>query len=780
VASRTIREDEPATPASRAAMHAIRTPADPRTALLDRMSTFVLTVDAAGNIAYANAAAARALGAEAESPVGLPISLIAPEMVGTSWSAFFATLRASGVITTDTRLRALDGGDVAVEVTAELLGFGDSELCALFARQRRPADGPSAQQRFFQFAIEHHPDGVYCIDRQGKITYVNQSACALLGYSRAELESMRVFDINPALDPDRWDQLWDALLEERSRTIRSAHVTKDGRNVPLEVSSSLFEIDGKQFSCAFARDITSDWAVEESRQRDHALLESLIDTAPVMVLILDADGRIVRFNAYTERCTGYQLEEVRGHSWVGAMVAEEDRAEVSRLLRESMAGASMKGAVFRVRTRAGALREVVWYGQLLVDPASGSVGLLAVGQDLTEQRDLEQRLRQAEKMEAIGRLAGGIAHDFNNQLTAIMGWTDVLGREVEGRPQLVECTDRIMVAVRRACDLTSQLLAYSRKGKYVTRSVDLHELVHEVVAILRRSLDKRIEIRLDLAAEAPFTMGDPTQLGNAMLNLALNARDAMPDGGTLRFATRQTVIGEEGLAATGVPDLEAGTFVELTVSDTGTGMDTETQRHMFEPFFTTKEEGRGTGLGLAAVYGTVKNHRGTIGISSALGRGTAVRICLPITRPDVREPVAPRPTTSLMIESPRVLLVDDEDLVRDIMTRFLHHLGCRVTSFNNGFDAVEHYRVNAASIDVVILDMVMPLLDGKSTFHALRRINPEVRIILASGYSVDGDAQTLIEAGAAAFLQKPFRLATLAEALACAAPAGHASTHVAS
>jgi len=761
-------------------MHSLRTPADPRTALLDRMSTFVLTVDAAGNITYANAAAVRALGADEDSPVGLPISLIAPELVGASWSAFLATMRAGGVITRDTRLRGLDGSDLTAEVTAELLGFGDSELCALFARTRRSTAVPSAQQQFFQFAIEHHPDGVYCIDRHGKITYVNQAACALLGYSRSELESMRVFDVNPALDPDRWDQLWDALLEERSRKIQSAHLAKDGRMIPLEVSSSLFEIDGKQFSCAFVRDITEQRAGDEARQREHGLIESLIDTAPVMVLMLDADGCIVRFNACTERSTGYRLEEVRGRSWVDLMVAEEDRGEVSRLLRESLAGASLKGAVYRLRTSAGALREVVWYGQLLADPASGSVGLLAVGQDLTEQRDLEQRLRQAEKMEAIGRLAGGIAHDFNNQLTAIMGWTDVLGREVEGRPELLECTDRIMVAVRRACDLTSQLLAYSRKGKYVTKAVDLHELVHEVVAILRRSLDKRIEIRLDLGAETPFTPGDPTQLGNAMLNLALNARDAMPDGGTLRFATRLTAMGEDRLAAAGTPEPETGTFVELTVSDTGTGMDAKTQRHMFEPFFTTKEEGRGTGLGLAAVYGTVKNHRGTIGITSALGRGTTVRICLPITRPNVREAFVPRPTTILPTESPRVLLVDDEDLVRDILTRFLHHLGCQVTSFKNGFDAVDHYRVNAASIDVVILDMVMPLLDGKSTFHALRRINPDVRIILASGYSIDGEAQTLIDEGAAAFLQKPFRLATLADALATAGSSGRPATHVAS
>jgi two-component system cell cycle sensor histidine kinase/response regulator CckA len=745
--------------------------ADPPPALLDRIPTVVLTIDAGGNVIYANGAALSHLGAGADSPVGLPVAVLAPDLIRGAWPAFAATLRATGKLTVETGLRSVDGRLVPVEVTAELIGSGGTEQCALFAVVLRRDPGLVRQQRFVEFSIERLSDAVFCIRHDGRIAYVNQAACKALGYTREELDTMSIFDIDPALGVERWSRLWQLLLQEKRRTTDSAHLTKDGRIVPVEVTCSLFELDGEQFSCAFARDVTERKATEEARQREHAFVESLIDTAPIMVVVLDAEGHIVRFNDCAERITGYELEEVLGESWIATLVPEEDRASVADLLLDAMCGAGMRGVVYRVRTKAGGLRDVLWYDQLLADPESGTVGLLAIGQDVTEQRDLEQRLRQAEKMEAIGRLAGGIAHDFNNQLTAIMGWTDVLSHEAASAPELIECTDRIMVAVRRACDLTSQLLAYSRKGKIkgVTTAVDLHELVHEVVAILRRSLDKRIAIQLDLAAETSRTVGDPSQLGNALLNLALNARDAMPSGGTLRFATRTTVIPSGAPQAAGMPEVEPGRYVELTVADTGTGMNEETQKHVFEPFFTTKEEGRGTGMGLAAVYGTVKNHRGTIAISSAVAAGTTIRIGLPLIASDAAGPVEPAPMPGLPIAPLRVLLVDDDDLVREIVTRLLRQLGCQVVSFASGFDAVEHFRANASAVDVIVLDMVMPLLDGKSTFQALRRIAPDVRVVLVSGYSIDGEAQSLIEAGIAVFLQKPFRLATLADALARAA-----------
>ncbi|HEX2661153.1 MAG TPA: PAS domain S-box protein [Polyangia bacterium] len=740
---------------------------DPRRALLEHVPLIVLTVDADGRVDYANSVATRALGSSVRSPLGQRIGLFAPDLVGpaSSWSAFAETTRRSGRTTRHGRLRALDGRVVPAELTIEWLTFGGVDMLAVFARDLRNDAGWDQDQRFARFSLDQLPEAVYCIRGDGSFTYVNQAACDMLGFSREELLAKGIFGINPALAADRWDKLWQALLQQRKRSFKSAHLTKDGRLIHVEIQSSLFEVAGESFSCCFSRDITEQQSSEEARQRDQAFVEGLVDTAPVMVVVLDSQGRLVRFNRCAERITGYRSEDVLGQRWLELMVAEPDRAQVATLMRESMAGGTMRGTVYNITTRDGGVRQILWNDQLLAGQTAGSVGLLAIGQDVTEQRGLEQRLRQAEKMEAIGRLAGGIAHDFNNQLTAIMGYADVLAGELESNPDLAACTTAIMTAVRRSCDLTSQLLAYSRKGKYVTSPVDLHDLVHEVVSILERSLDKRIVIRLDLAAPVPRTMGDPTQLGNALLNLALNARDAMPDGGTLTFATRAVVINQREAAAH-QHEIDAGAFVKLTVSDTGTGMDEETQRHLFEPFFTTKEEGRGTGLGLAAVYGTVKSHRGTISVASTVGFGTSVRICLPVTHLAESDLATPVPVRSAPVPPLNVLLVDDEALVREITERLLRHMACGVAAFGNGFDAIEHYRAHWQTIDLVILDMVMPLMDGKSTYYALRRINPDVRVILASGYSVDGEAQALLNEGVAAFLQKPFRSTTLADTLA--------------
>jgi CheY-like chemotaxis protein len=345
-----------------------------------------------------------------------------------------------------------------------------------------------------------------------------------------------------------------------------------------------------------------------------------------------------------------------------------------------------------------------------------------------------------------------------------MGWVEILGWEADANPAVGECVERIMVALRRACDLTSQLLGYSRVGKRAAERVDLHELVNEVAGMLRRSIDKRIGLVLDLRASIPYTVGDPTQLGNAVLNLALNARDAMPEGRTLTIATELRRV-DRAQSVDGPHPIAAGEYVELTVSDTGIGMDAETQRRMFDPFFTTKEEGRGTGLGLAAVYGTVKHHGGSIMASSSPGRGTAICILLPVADSSSETTAEVTPSVELVFPSLRVLLVDDEELVREATSRLLRHLGCEVTTFDSGFDAIEYYRHAWQSVDVVVLDMVMPLLDGKATFLALRQINPRAEVILASGFSVDGVAQSLLSEGAKAFLQKPFTLATLAGTL---------------
>jgi two-component system, cell cycle sensor histidine kinase and response regulator CckA len=625
-------------------------------------------------------------------------------------------------------------------------------------------------QQFASFLVENLHDAVYWIRRDGSFLYVNLAACKMLDYQRDELVSRSMFDINPMIGRESWSKVWQALAEQRHTSFQSCHQTRQGKLLTVDIHAYLFELEGEEYSCAIARDVSAVRPMEEQRVREHAFVESLLELAPVMVLLLDADGSVLRLNRCTERIVGRSLAELRGKNWIASVVPGADQARVTKLLQQSLSGAPMQGTVYRLQTKTGAIREVAWHDQLVSRADAVGMGLLAIGQDVTGQRELEQRLTQAEKMEAIGLLAGGIAHDFNNQLTGIMGWTEILSLEAAANPGLVECAQRIMQAAKRARDLTAQLLAYSRKGRYVTKTVNLHEIVEEAVAMLRRSLDKRITVAVALDAPRFHTVGDPTQLSNAVLNLGLNARDAMPNGGLLSFTTKTAMVSAAEASASS-EEISAGELIELSVKDTGIGMDANTQRRMFEPFFTTKGEGRGTGMGLAAVYGTVKNHRGSIVVDSSIGVGTEIRIRLPIMvaapneEPVTSEPVVQRVAGLATALPLRVMVVDDEAPVREVATRMLRRLGCAVTSFASGFDAIDHYSQSASSVDVVILDMIMPMLDGKSTFQALRKLNPEVVVLLVSGYSLEGAAQSLLDQGAAGFLQKPFTLDALREAL---------------
>ena len=381
-----------------------------------------------------------------------------------------------------------------------------------------------------------------------------------------------------------------------------------------------------------------------------------------------------------------------------------------------------------------------------------------------EKEALQDLLRHAEKMQAIGHLAGGIAHDFNNQLTGIVGYAELLRTGLPPGSRLAGFADRILLATKRAADLTSQLLAFARRGKYLSVPVDIHRTVREVVSLLEHSIDKRITIKAELEASAPVINGDPSQVQSALLNLALNARDAMPEGGTLRFATRLVELDRDACERTGF-DLVPGRYVQVAVTDTGVGMEGEVRARIFEPFFTTKPPGRGTGMGLAAVYGTVESHRGAVSVESKPGKGTTFTLFLPLSTDDG---VESEQTAEMGGSDSRaaVLLVDDESMVREVTREMLSQLGYRVTVCSDGIDALRVFRERSETIDVVILDLIMPNMGGLDLFVAMREIDPDVRVILASGFSIAGDAQRILEQGAKAFLQKPYRADELAKTVA--------------
>lgn len=516
---------------------------------------------------------------------------------------------------------------------------------------------------------------------------------------------------------------------------------------------------------AFIQNITERKQTQEALREERDFAESLIETAQVIILVLDMEGRIVRFNPYMEEISGYKFEEVQGKEWFSTFLPHEDNDKIKELFKKAAADIRTKGNISFIITKNGNKREIIWYDKTLKNGKGDAVGLLAVGQDITERREMEDRLRQAEKMEAVGQLAGGIAHDFNNQLAGIMGYGDLMREAVADDPTLYRYADGILSCVKRSADLTAQLLAFSRKGKYFSIPVDIHRIVFEVVNLLQHSIDKKIELRQHLKANPPVTVGDSSQLQNAILNLALNARDAMPEGGKLSFSTSIEHLDKEYCKNSSY-DIAEGDYIQVSVTDTGTGIDKENLERIFEPFFTTKEEGKGTGMGLAAVYGTVRNHKGAVNVYSEIGHGTTFSIYLPLVceRSEIKQGSAEE--EKFVKGTAHILLVEDEDILCDLAYEMLADLGYEVVVCKDGKQAIEYYKDAWKKIDLVILDLIMPGVGGKEAFFAMRYMNPDIKVLLSSGYSVDGEAQNILDEGAKGFIQKPFRKAELSKKVA--------------
>ena len=385
-----------------------------------------------------------------------------------------------------------------------------------------------------------------------------------------------------------------------------------------------------------------------------------------------------------------------------------------------------------------------------------------IHQDITKQRQLEEQLRQSDKLQAIGQLAGGVAHDFNNQLSVIMGFADMLRARLSDK-DLISYADDILGACRRSRNLTSQMLAFARKGKIENHIFNIHGVIAEVARWLEHSIDKRINIIQRLEASPSTARGDRAQIQNALLNIAINARDAMPGGGRLIFETAAVELDGNMDAALSL-HASPGRYLRISISDNGVGMDEETAKHVFEPFFTTKKADNNTGMGLAAVYGTMENHGGIVELESEVGKGTMLNVYLPIVED------APHPsksaagiTKSVPVTNSHILLIDDEELVRKVCNRMLYRLGYKVTTASSGRQGIEYYRKCWNSIDLVIIDMVMPDLSGLETFLEMRKINPGIKSILSSGYSIDSPAQEALNEGVQSFIQKPFDMNELSD-----------------
>ncbi len=605
-------------------------------------------------------------------------------------------------------------------------------------------------------AVEASGEVVFLTDRRGTITYVNPEFVRLYGYETSEVVGLATPRILKSGRSDRrhYEGLWRALLGKHVVRGEFVNRTKDGRLVTVESSANPITDERGEIIgfLAIQRDVTerkrADARLRESEERYRTLAEAAHDH----IFIIGRDHRFEYVNQAAAGAFARAAEEIAGkriEDLFPPAVADRLRPRVDEVLDGSEPLYSEDPVVFPGREAL--------LGTWLVpikDAAGRVTSVLGVARDISERQRLERQLLQSQKMEAIGRLAGGIAHDFNNLLSVILGHGSLLLDRLDPASPLRKGAEEIRKAGERAAVLTRQLLAFSRRQILEPRIIDMNAMVAGTENMLRRLIGEDVELHMDLAPELGRVRADPGQIEQVIVNLAVNARDAMPEGGTIRMETADDTFPEA--QPRGETVMPAGPYVLLSVGDTGCGMDREIQARIFEPFFTTKPPGKGTGLGLSTVYGIVKQSGGFIWAESQPGRGTTFRIYLPRVQAgmaDDAEAAAPAP---LRGGSETVLIVEDDEGMRQVATRFLQSLGYNTLEAARPDEARRIEAEHAGPIHLLLADVVMPEMGGRGLADLLTSRRPGMQVLFMSGYTDDAVAERGIAQEQTFFLSKPF------------------------
>lgn len=500
--------------------------------------------------------------------------------------------------------------------------------------------------------------------------------------------------------------------------------------------------------------------------REQQKLRATLQSIGEGVVTTNTHGKVDQFNSVAEQWIGLPIEQVRGRS-VDEVFQLKD-SSTDAVIELNPNGDFPSTGSGQLLTAHGKSLPIVLTAAPISLPQESASGSVIVFRDMTRENELQQELQQVRRLDALGQLAGGVAHDFNNMLGGIMGAAEILSVELEG-DQLSEFPNLILNSANCAAGLTKQLLSFAREQSVSKEPVGIHRIINDTVDVLKRTIDPRIEIDVQTEAEMDIVEGDRALLQSCLLNLGVNASHAMPSGGKLVFATRDIRMTASDSEDNSF-DLEPGCYIEVRVQDTGGGIAPDIIERIFEPFFTTKEQGKGTGLGLAAVFGTVQQHAGSVAVRSKLGIGTSFDIRLPITKQPTS---SPRESDNVVAGGTGVVLVvEDEVSVRRIARRTLEGIGYEVLTASNGLEAVEIYRREQKRIGVVLLDMVMPKMSGRDCFVELQRINPDVRVVSTSGYYSQDHLQEMARLGMTTQLPKPYRCEELSSAIGNAIQAG--------
>lgn len=724
-------------------------------------------------LVMANRAALKALGYSQGEIIGNTIDFLHPANARETLRRAFDDQCAGRIgVAENMPVVRQDGSVFYVDINSALIRFGGKTYLAGIFRDvtaRRQAERvlKESEERFREI-IETTPFGVhlYSLEADGRLVFsgANSAADSILGVKNDQFVGKTIEEAFPPLASTPIPAAYRRVAGT-GRAWSTENVTYKDRQISGAYEVHAFQTAPGRMAAMF-RDITARKKIETALQTSETRYRTLMAHLPDMVARISADMRVVYANESMVKACGFDAlpDDL-------ALSGLPFGADALRIIEPAVHSVLAGESPARVEVSARLARGPAMLDVMLAVEKTGVAdppNVLFVARDVTELQNMEMRLRHAEKMEAIGQLASGVAHDFNNQLLGVLGYAELLDQRLSHDLESKAHVDGIITAARRSSTLVAQLLSFARKGRRERTLVDVCAVARDVISMLGRTIDKRITV-MDAMPPGPiYVLGDSAQLQNAMLNIGINARDALPEGGEIRFGAGVCTL-EDSYCRNNTYEILPGQYALVSISDNGIGMDPEVQKHIFDPFFTTKRRGRGTGMGLTTVYGMIRHHQGAIDVESEVGKGSTFTLYLPLAPAqkdrEQEEIASVAREATVLLEGRHVLVIDDEEFVCDVAKRMLEQFGCRSTVFRNALAGIEHYSRCWNGVDVVVLDMIMPEMNGRDVFAKLKGVNPDVCVLLLSGYAKDADIEYVLDNGGAGFVQKPFRASEFREGL---------------
>jgi two-component system cell cycle sensor histidine kinase/response regulator CckA len=725
--------------------------------LVDGMNDTAFVIDFDGRFIEVNNTAVEVLGYSREELLSMGPVDIDPFLDAEEIGGLIEGMKMGETQVFETQHEKKSGEIIPVEVSSSLVTYQGEPAILSVVRDITERRQVEERLKLTQFGIDHAQIGVLQVDDDGSIYYANEHACQSLGYTVEELLTLKIWDVDPSLDQERWKAHRKRTRALGTSLMEATHRRKDGTEFPVEVEIDFIEFEDKKISLSFSKDITERKQAEEEREllleqiREQAQqLREVMSTVPEGVFLLDAERKVVLANPVAE-----EILAVLADSTVGDTLTRLGE----RPLAELLTSPPTEGLRHEV-SAGGRTFEVVARPM-----ASGHEprNWVMVINDVTLERQVQEQLRQQQRLAALGKLAAGIAHDFNNIMAVIVLYAQMGLRLPDLPPKLRERLVVISQQAARATDLIQQILDFGRRAMLKRRPVDLVPFLEKHVELLERTLPENIAISFTHEPGAHTVNADPTRMQQAMMNLALNARDAMATGGELRIHLERIRV--EDRRKTPLPEMDVGEWMRVTVTDTGAGIPPDVFPHIFEPFFTTKEPGAGSGLGLPQVYGIVKQHGGHIDVTTELEKGTSFVLYLPALTAESATVSRSRAKVPSQGRGETILVVEDNQALQKALMDGIESLNYRVLAADNGQQALTILEEHA-EVALVVSDLIMPDMGGQALFHALRQRGLTLPVVMLSGHPMESEMASLQAQGLAGWLLKPPSMEQLAQLIA--------------